>query len=97
MNSLSRVAVAGLALAWLAACGSPTPHKTAEQKDAASAPDVEARHGTKDETVFDDLIRTENRARAVEGTVMQGKANTDAAIEAAQNGSPPPPPEPSDR
>jgi hypothetical protein len=85
MNSLSRATVAGLALAWLAACGSPTSHQSAEQKDAASAPDVEARHGTKDETVFDDTIRTENRARAVEGTIMQSKANTDAAIEAQEN------------
>jgi hypothetical protein len=85
MKSLSRAAFAGLALAWLAACGSPTPHNSSEQKEAASAPDVEARHGTKDETVFDDTIRTENKARAVEGTIMQSKANTDAAIEAQEN------------
>jgi len=97
MKSMARVTAAGLALTWLVACGSPTPHKTAEQKDAAPAPNVEARHGTKDETVFDDLIRTEDKARSVEGTVMQGKANTDAAIQAAESGSPPPPPEPSDK
>jgi hypothetical protein len=85
MNPMARVAAAGLALTWLVACGSSTPDQ-ADQKDAAPAPDVHARQGTKDETVFDDLIRTEDKARSVEGTVMQGKANTDAAIEAAESG-----------
>jgi hypothetical protein len=89
MNRMARVAAAGLALTWLVACGSSTPDQAAGQQDAAPAPDVNARKGTKDETVFDDLIRTEDKARSVEGTVMQGKANTDAAIEAADGGGAP--------
>jgi hypothetical protein len=90
MNSIARLAAAGLALTWLVACGSPTPHEpAAEQDDAGPASDVEARHGTKDETVFDDMIRTEDKARSVEGTIMQGKADTDAAIEAAESGGTP--------
>jgi hypothetical protein len=84
MVSVARLAAAGLALTWLAACGSPEP--PADPKQAEAAPDVNARHGTADETVFDDMIRTEDKARSVEGTVMQGKANTDAAIEAAEGG-----------
>lgn len=82
----SRLAFVALALTGLAACGSPEP--AAEQGAAANeaAPDVNQRHGTADETVFDDMIRTEDKARSVEGTVMQGKANTDAAIEAAEGG-----------
>jgi hypothetical protein len=88
MNSKAGLAAAGLALTWLVACGSPTPHEpAAQQDDAGPAADVEARHGTRDETVFDDMIRTEDKARSVEGTVMQGKANTDAAIEAADGGA----------
>lgn len=97
MNPLARVAAAGLALTWLVACGSSTPDKAAGQKDAAPAPDVKARQGTKDETVFDDLIRTEDKARSVEGTVMQGKANTDAAIEAAEGGGAQPEPDSSNK
>ena len=87
MNRLARVAAAGLALTWLVACGSSTSdQEAADRQDAKPAPDVKARQGTKDETVFDDMIRTEDKARSVEGTVMQGKANTDAAIEAAEGG-----------
>jgi hypothetical protein len=92
MKSVARVTAVGLALTWLVACGSPTPHKAAKQDETGPAPDVEARHGTKNETVFDDTIRTENRARAVEGTIMQSKANTDAAIEAQENGGQQPDP-----
>lgn len=80
MKSVARVTVAGLALTWLVACGSSEPQEAAEP-----APDVQARQGTADETVFDDMIRTEDRARSVEDTVMQGKANTDAAIEAQES------------
>src|SRR5512147_2992428 len=95
MVSVARLTAAGLALTWLVACGSSEP-KDADtqngQEAAAPAPDVHARQGTKDETVFDDMIRTEDKARSVEGTVMQGKANTDAAIEAAESGNSPEPP-----
>ena len=80
MKSVARVTVAGLALTWLVACGSSEPQEAAEP-----APDVHERQGTADETVFDDTIRTEDRARSVEATVMQGKANTDAAIEAQES------------
>jgi hypothetical protein len=89
MNPVVRVAAAGLALTWLVACGSSTTDRAADQQDAAPAPDAKARQGTKDETVFDDMIRTEDKARSVEGTLMQGKANTDAAIEAAEGGGAP--------
>ena len=95
MVSVARLAAAGLALTWLVACGSSQPQESDDSsgQDAATpAPDVHARQGTKDETAFDDLIRTEDKARSVEGTVMQGKANTDAAIEAAESGDTPEPP-----
>ena len=84
MNPRARLAAVGLALAWLVACGSPTPHAPKDQKatDAATAADP----NSNEKTVFDDLIQTEDRARAVEGVVMDGKAKTDATIEAAEDG-----------
>jgi hypothetical protein len=86
MVSLARLAAAGLALTCLVACGSSEPKEKADEQAAAEpAPDVHARQGTADETVFDDTIRTEDKARSVEGTIMQGKANTDAAIEAQES------------
>ena len=97
MNPMARVAAAGLALTWLVACGSSIPDQAADQQDAAPAPDAKARQGTKDETVFDDLIRTEDKARSVEGTVMKSKANTDAAIEAAAGGDAQPEPDSSNQ
>jgi hypothetical protein len=93
MKSVARVTAAGLALTWLVACGSSEPTEAAgDQQAAEPAPDVNERQGTTDETVFDDTIRTEDRARSVEGTVMQGKANTDAAIEAQESGDQQPDP-----
>jgi hypothetical protein len=80
MNSVARLAAAATALTWLVACGSQAPPASSE--DAGPAPDAAARDGTADETVFDDLIQTEDKARSVEGTIMQGKANVDAALEA---------------
>jgi hypothetical protein len=34
-----------------------------------------------DETVFDDMIQTQDRARGVEDTLMEQKKSTDAAID----------------
>jgi hypothetical protein len=82
MNSRARLTAVGLALTSLVACGAPTPHapKDQEAADAAAAADP----NSNEKTVFDDLVQTQDRARAVEGVVMDGKARTDAAIEAAQ-------------
>ncbi|HVN41683.1 MAG TPA: hypothetical protein VMT50_02790, partial [Steroidobacteraceae bacterium] len=67
------------ALALLAGCGgAPTP--TAEEKAAAKA-DAEARGRSTNQTVFDPMLKTEDRARAVEGVVMGAKDRTDAALD----------------
>lgn len=86
MKETTRVTLVALALTGLVACGDSEPPA---DEQAEAAPDVHERQGTQDETVFDDMIRTEDKARSVEGTVMQGKANTDAAIEAAEGGGDP--------
>ena len=68
-----------LALVTLVACGSPAP----EPKDAA-ADEAEARELGRDtdKTVLDDMIQTQDRARAVEDVTMDAKRNLDEAIDA---------------
>jgi hypothetical protein len=83
MNSAARLALAGLALTFAVACGGPAPQP--EDKAAAKA-DAEARGRSTDETVFDDMIQTEDRARAVEGVTMDAKDRTDAAIDEQTGG-----------
>ena len=63
-----------LALALTAGCGAEEP----PQDDAAAR---ELGRDT-DQTVFDDMIQTQDRARGVEQTTMDAKAAADAAIEA---------------
>jgi hypothetical protein len=89
MGFSTRLAAAGLVLTSLVACGSPTPHQPKDQDDADASADVDARQGTRDETVFDDTIRTQDRARAVEGVTLQSKANLDEAIEQSSEGGKP--------
>lgn len=82
MNLRFRLAATGLALAILAACGAPTPHP----RDDADVKAPDSTGGSADETVFDDLIQTKDRARAVEGVLQEGKASTDKAIEESESG-----------
>ena len=63
-----------LALALTAGCGAEEP----PQDDAAAR---ELGRDT-DQTVFDYMIQTQDRAKGVEQTTMDAKAATDAAIEA---------------
>ena len=63
-----------LALALTAGCGAEEP----PQDDAAAR---ELGRDT-DQTVLDDMIQTQDRAKGVEQTTMDAKAATDAAIEA---------------
>jgi hypothetical protein len=82
MKPRARLTAVGLALTWLVACGSPTPHTPRDQAaaEAAAASDP----NSNEKTVFDDLIQTQDKARSVEGVVMDGKAKTDAAIDASE-------------
>jgi hypothetical protein len=80
MHRGARIALYGLALACLAACGgAPEP---VDQEEAE-------RHGRDtDETVFDDMIQTQDKARAVEGVTLGHKADMDAAIEDSEGETP---------
>ena len=74
MKTRAATTVVLLALAFAAGCGTDEP----PPDDAAAR---ELGRDT-DQTVFDDMIQTQDRARGVEQTTMDAKAATDAAIEA---------------
>jgi hypothetical protein len=83
MDPRARSAFTGLALTSLVACGAPTPHP---REQAESPPEAQAPGRATEETVFDDLIKTEDRARAVEGVTQDAKAASDKAIAASEGG-----------
>jgi len=80
MRPAARLTLSGLALSVLVACGG-----------AAPPPDeAEAREKGRDtdETVFDDMIQTQDRARAVEDLTLGRKQDMDAAIEESEGETP---------
>ena len=86
MRSAARLTLTALALATLAACGSPTPH---DPKDEAQArEEARAKGRDTDETVFDDMIQTQDRARAVEGLTLGRKGEMDEAIRRSEDDAP---------
>jgi hypothetical protein len=80
MRPAARLALSGLVLATLVACGAPAPTPQDEQEAAALGRDT-------DETVFDDMIQTQDRARAVEDLTLGRKGEMDAAIEQSEGES----------
>lgn len=77
-------AAAGLSLATLLAltlvgCGGPAPQAGAEDEAAA-----EALGRDTDETVFDDMVQTQDKARAVEDLTLGRKDDLDRALEASE-------------
>jgi diacylglycerol kinase family enzyme len=74
--------LSALLLATLAACGGPAP----EPQDKESARE---KGRDTDETVFDDMIQTQDRARAVEGLTLGRKAEMDAAVEQSEGDAAP--------
>ena len=82
MRSAARLTLTALALATLAACGSPTPHDAKDKEQARE--EARAKGRDTDETVFDDMIQTQDRARAVEDLTLGRKGEMDAAIEQSE-------------
>jgi len=78
MNRIARLSLTGLALAALMGCGGPAPEEQAEVEPEPGSQEAE-------ETVFDDMIQTQDRARAVEDVVMDRKEDLDAAIDHAED------------
>jgi len=84
MLAATRFFLVAVATLMLVACGSPAP----EPKDAA-ADEAQARELGRDtdKTVLDDMIQTQDRARAVEGVTMDAKRNLDEAVDAQTGGA----------
>jgi hypothetical protein len=79
MTVQARFSLLALVAALLLGCSPPPPQDKEE---------AEALGRDTDKTVFDDMIQTEDRARAVEGTLMQEKKNTDAQIDSMTGAAP---------
>lgn len=80
--AIDRKAAAGLSLALvailaLAGCNSPPPEETDEEQARALGRDT-------DETVFDDMIQTQDKARGVEDLTLGRKDELDQALEASE-------------
>lgn len=75
MRTLARLTLTALVLSGLVACGAPAPQDKKEARDHG---------GDAEETVFDDTIRTQDRARAVEDLSLGRKSDLDEAIEKSE-------------
>jgi len=75
MRTLARLTLTALALSGLVACGGATPH----EKKSTGEKDRDA-----EETVFDDTIQTQDRARAVEDLTLGRKSDLDEALRKAE-------------
>jgi hypothetical protein len=74
--------LSALLLAALAACGAPAP--APQDKEAAREKGRDT-----DESVVDDMIQTQDRARAVEDLTLGRKAEMDTAIERSEGDAAP--------
>jgi basic membrane lipoprotein Med (substrate-binding protein (PBP1-ABC) superfamily) len=83
----SRITLAGIAFLMLAACGGQPESGSEEEQAAADAAATELGRDT-DETVFDDMIQTQDKARAVEDLTLGRKNELDAAMEDAEGSAP---------
>ena len=84
--SASKTAAAGLSLALVAAmalvaCDAPPREEPDEEEARALGRDT-------DETVFDDMIQTQDKARAVEDLTLGRKHELDQALEASEGDAP---------
>jgi hypothetical protein len=84
MLAATRSSLAAIAALTLVACGSPAPEP---QDDAADEAQARELGRDTDKTVLDDMIQTQDRARAVEGVTMDAKRNLDEAVEAQSGGA----------
>jgi hypothetical protein len=78
MNRIARLSLTGLLVVALAACGAPSAGK---QEGPAPEPGSQEA----EETVFDDMIQTQDRARGVEGVLQDSKRDLDTAIEQSED------------
>jgi hypothetical protein len=77
--AVARLTLAAALLLTLAACGSPPPAPADEE--AADEAEAAALGRDTDETVVDDMLQTQDRARAVEDLTLGRKDDLDQALE----------------
>ena len=73
----ARLSLATLALLTVIACSAPAPEEQDEETARELGRDT-------DETVFDDMIQTQDKARAVEDLTLGRKDELDRALEASE-------------
>ena len=81
MNALPRLSLATIALGMLVACGggaTGTDDDSVEAAEEAAAADLGR---DTDATVLDDMVQTQDKARAVEDVTLGHKQDLDEAIE----------------
>jgi hypothetical protein len=79
-TAAARLSLAAITLLTVVACSAPAPEETDEEEARALGRDT-------DETVFDDAIQTQDRARAVEDLTLGRKDELDQALEASEDSS----------
>lgn len=79
---MARLSLATLVALTVVACGGPAP-QTGAGDEAAE----EALGRDTDETVFDDMVQTQDKARAVEDLTLGRKDELDRALEAGEAAS----------
>jgi hypothetical protein len=79
---VARLVCVALSLLALSACGSTTPEPPQDKEQA------EALGRDTDATVLDDMIQTQDRARAVEDLTLGRKDDLDQALEQAEADAP---------
>jgi hypothetical protein len=83
MHAVAKSSIAAFALLLITACGgAPAPDAATAAEDKAAA---EAVGRDTDATVVDDMIQTEDRARAVENLTLGRKDDLDQALEASES------------
>jgi hypothetical protein len=78
-TAVARLSLATLVALTVVGCGGPEPRATAEDEPAA-----EALGRDTDETVFDDMVQTQDKARAVEDLTLGRKDELDRALDASE-------------
>ena len=79
---VARLVCIALSLLGLAACGSSAPEPPQDKEQA------QALGRDTDATVLDDMIQTQDRARAVEGLTLGRKDDLDQALKQAEDNTP---------
>ncbi|HET7203714.1 MAG TPA: hypothetical protein VFI92_10150 [Steroidobacteraceae bacterium] len=78
IKAAARLSLASLALLSVVACSAPAPEPQDEEEARALGRDT-------DETVFDDMIQTQDKARGVEDLTLGRKDELDQALEASES------------